>query len=86
MNFNSALSGVGNKDPAPNGVTGETTTNMQTMNTFVLAGWDFINVWNIGENQTYPFLRKYLAGDINYDGKTDFMDFAILAENWLLGL
>jgi len=42
-----------------------------------------INIWDIGENQTYPFLRKHLPSDINKDGKTDFYDLAVLAEHWL---
>jgi hypothetical protein len=46
-------------------------------------GWDFINIWGIGENQTYPYLRKYSAADINEDESVDFGDLAILADNWL---
>jgi hypothetical protein len=60
-----------------------TDDQMKHQSSFV--GWDLIKTWNIGENQIYPFLRIYQAGDINYDGKVDFIDFAILAENWLQG-
>ncbi|MHC4112103.1 MAG: GLUG motif-containing protein [Planctomycetota bacterium] len=45
--------------------------------------WDFINIWNIGENQTYPHLRVYLAGDINKDGITNFLDLNILCNLWM---
>ncbi len=64
---------------------GKTTAEMKTESTFTDAGWDFIEVWNIGENQTYPFLRVYLAGDINHDDIVNFYDFAILAGRWLEG-
>ena len=47
------------------------------------AGWDFVEVWGIGEGQTYPFLRKHAAGDLNHSGVVDWVDFAILAGHWL---
>ena len=65
------------------GGTGLLTAQMQMRSTFADAGWDMVNVWDIGENQTYPFLRKHLPSDINKNGETNFYDFAILAENWL---
>jgi hypothetical protein len=68
------------------GGTSKTTPQMQIMSTFTDAGWDFIEVWDIGENQTYPFLRKYAAGDINHDGVVDFRDIAHLAADWLGGV
>jgi hypothetical protein len=68
------------------GGTGKTTAEMRTGKTFLEAGWDFVNVWGIGENQTYPYLHKYSAADINQDGSVNFLDFAVLAENWLTGM
>ena len=65
------------------GGTGKTTAEMQTASTFLEAGWDFVNVWGIGENQTYPYLRKYSAADINQDASVNLLDLAALAENWL---
>jgi hypothetical protein len=62
---------------------GKTTAQMQTKSTFTDAGWDFVEIWGIGENQTYPFLRTEPAGDLNYDKKVDFFDLAILASHWL---
>jgi len=68
-----------------NGV-GKTTAEMKTMSTFTEAGWDFVEVWGIGENQTYPYLRFAPAGDFNYDKKVDLFDLAIFADNWLSGI
>jgi len=61
----------------------KTTTEMKTMSTFTDAGWDFVEIWGIGENQTYPFLRTEPAGDSNHDKKVDLLDLAILASHWL---
>ena len=63
------------------GGTGKTTAEMQMQSTF--EDWDFINVWNIGENQTYPYLRTYPAGDIDKDGIVNFKDLGFLALHWL---
>jgi hypothetical protein len=60
---------------------GKTTAQMHQQSTF--EGWDFINVWNIGENQTYPYLRTYLTGDINKDRTVNFLDFCIIANQWM---
>ncbi len=49
---------------------GKTTAQMQIQQTF--ENWDFIKVWSIGKNQTYPYLRICLAGDINHDGIVTF--------------
>ncbi len=60
---------------------GKTTAEMMRQSTF--PDWDFINVWGIGENQTYPYLRVYRAGDINHDGAVNFLDVAILSDQWM---
>jgi hypothetical protein len=67
------------------GGTGKTTAEMKTKSTFTDAGWDFVEIWDIGENQTYPFLRTEPAGDSNHDKKVDLTDLAILASHWLDG-
>ena len=72
--------------PTSAGGTPKTTAEMKTQSTFTSAGWDSIEVWDIGENQTYPFLRTYLAGDINHDGVVDFRDITHLAADWLGGV
>jgi hypothetical protein len=64
---------------------GKRTAEMKTKSTFTDAGWDFVDVWGIGENQTYPFLRNEPAGDSNHDKKVNLEDLAILASHWLEG-
>ena len=59
---------------------GRTTSQLQQQGTF--TNWDFINVWNIGENQTYPYLRTVPAGDINKDKTVNFLDVCIIADQW----
>ncbi|MHC4648580.1 MAG: GLUG motif-containing protein [Planctomycetota bacterium] len=66
------------------GGTGKTTAEMKKQSTF--TNWDFVEIWNIGEKQTYPFLRVYPAGDLNHDGRVDLLDFAIVANNWQIGV
>jgi hypothetical protein len=79
---NPGLNGVG-EGTYPSGVIGKPTIEMQKETTFFSAGWDFVEVWDIGESQTYPFLRRYSAGDLNHSGLVDWRDFAILAGHWL---
>jgi hypothetical protein len=67
-------------------VFGKTTAEMKKKSTFTDSDWDFINVWNIGENQTYPYLRTYLPSDINKDGIVNFLDVAITANQWMEGV
>jgi len=67
-------------------VYGKTTAQMKQKATFTNLNWDFVEVWNIGENQTYPYLRVYPVGDLNHDFRVDFFDFAILADHWLAGV
>jgi len=62
---------------------GKTTTEMQTKSTFTSAGWDFVEIWGIGEHQTYPYLRNEPAGDSSHDKKVNLEDLAILASHWL---
>jgi hypothetical protein len=65
------------------GGTGKTTLEM--MQEVIFINWDFVEIWNIGENQTYPYLRVYPAGDLNHDGQVNGLDFAIFADHWLAG-
>ena len=66
---------------ADTNVTGKTTAEMMQEATF--TNWDFVEIWNIGENQTYPYLRFYSVADLNHDGCVDFIDVAILGKHWL---
>ena len=61
---------------------GKTTAEMQDLNTFVEAGWDFSRpVWMMhGEN--YPTLVWH-DPDIDDNLKVDFADFALLSNQWL---
>jgi len=79
-------SGIGNAGDDNYGAIAKTTPEMKTVNTFLDAGWDFINSWGIGQGQTYPYLRKYSAADISGDGVVNFVDMAIIADNWLGGI
>ena len=64
-------------------VIGKSTAEMQMESTF--TDWDFVEIWNNGENQTYPYLRVYPAGDLNHDEVVNLPDFAIFAYHWLAG-
>jgi hypothetical protein len=79
--INPDLNGIG--DAADPNVIGKSTAEMKKQSIFADAGWDMVNIWDIGENQTYPFLRTHPPSDINKDEETNFYDFAILAEHWL---
>ncbi len=63
---------------------GKATVEMKRKATF--ANWDFVEVWDIAESQTYPFLRRHSTADLNYDGCVDLHDFAIFASHWLEGV
>ncbi|KPK04943.1 MAG: hypothetical protein AMJ56_16600 [Anaerolineae bacterium SG8_19] len=60
---------------------GKNTAQLHQQSTF--TDWDFINVWDIGENQTYPYLRTVSPGDINKDHITNLLDIRILCDQWL---
>ncbi len=55
---------VGNRTPAPDSIIGKTTAEMQSADTFLEAGWDFVDetengtddIWWILEGQDYPHL------------------------------
>ena len=81
-NMNPDVNGIGNTTD-PN-VIGKTTAEMMQEATF--TNWDFVEVWGIGEEQTYPFLKLYPAGDLNHDRRVNFMDFAIFVDHWLEGV
>ena len=64
----------------------QTTEQMKTVSTFYDVGWDLVTTWNIEELQTYPLLRRYLAVDLNYDHRVNFIDLAKFIEYWLEGV
>ncbi|MBA7676125.1 hypothetical protein ES703_84366 [subsurface metagenome] len=73
------------------GGTGLETNLMKSIVPFYDAGWDFTEIWKIENELSYPYLNiraglePSIAGDIDFDRDVDFYDFAMLAENWLVG-
>ncbi|MHC4265050.1 MAG: GLUG motif-containing protein [Planctomycetota bacterium] len=79
--LNPDVNGVGNASD-PN-VVGLPTAEMMKEGTFTDAGWDFVEVWGIGEGQTFPYLREYAGYDLDGNKRTDAEDLAIMVGNWL---
>jgi hypothetical protein len=67
------------------GGTGKTTDLMKTGSTFVKAGWDFTNLWDICEGVNYPRLRWQASRlDVRCPYGVDFEDFSHVAAYWLM--
>ncbi len=65
------------------GGTGKTTVQMQLRNTFISAGWDFWNTWEICEEINYPVLQWQIpAADFLCPDGVNFIDFAFFADHW----
>jgi hypothetical protein len=65
------------------GGTGKTTVQMQLRNTFISAGWDFWNTWEICEETNYPVLQWQIpAADFLCPDGVNFIDFAFFADHW----
>jgi hypothetical protein len=68
------------------GGTGKTTAEMQDINTFLNAGWDFTTpIWKICNSTNYPKLdwQETLTGDFVCPDGVNFLDFAYFAQRWL---
>lgn len=75
-------------------VIGKTTAEMQSLGTFVEAGWDFVgedgngteDVWKMRASAYYPILAWQedlgIAGDVLFDNFVDWADVAVLAGQW----
>jgi hypothetical protein len=50
---------------------------------FTDLDWDFINIWDNGENNTYPYIRTFSSADLNKDHVVNILDLAIMSEQWL---
>jgi len=83
-------SGVGTGSSS--GISGKTTSEMQTESTFTSAAWDFIwentngpnDIWTICEGMDYPKLTwQFIIGDFDSDDDVDFVDFANFATHWV---
>jgi hypothetical protein len=71
---------------------GKTTAEMQTANTFLLAGWDFVgetengteDIWSICEGTNYPrFVWQIPVGDFVCPDGITIEDFVFFVEHWL---
>ncbi|UCG55588.1 MAG: hypothetical protein JSU70_12045 [Phycisphaerales bacterium] len=66
------------------GGTGKTTTQMQSIDTFFDAGWDFVLTWDICEGTNYPVLRWQIPiGDLRCPDGVNMIDFSRFAQRWL---
>ena len=79
----SVTNSIGYNEGTTTNVAGLPTSQLHQQSTF--TNWNFIDIWNIGENQTYPYLRTYLAADLNKDGIVNFLDLSITANQWMEG-
>jgi filamentous hemagglutinin family protein len=89
--------GVGSGSSA--GITGKTTTEMQTLSTFTDAGWDIDDkggtdkTWRIYEGQTAPLLRNFMSlldlskdQTLTYNGGTQRFALPKSADRMVLGI
>ncbi len=89
-------SGIGNSGDDNYGAIGKTTAQMQDINTYLNADWDFVSEfangtedhWHMPYNATgYPMLswQKDIPGDLTGSYGVDITDFAALSNAWLDG-
>jgi hypothetical protein len=74
------------------GGTGKNTTEMQDIATFSGATWDIIAVdsgetnpayiWNIVDDESYPFLTTGKTGDVNSDDQVNVLDMVLIGQHW----
>jgi len=65
---------------------GKTTAQMQDINTFLAANWDFENLWHMPYQSTgYPMLfwQRDIPGDFTAGYGVTLADFAIFSQSWL---
>lgn len=73
-------------DPYSSGITGGVTPELQTALTFINAGWDFNEVWEICEGTNYPRLQTQIpAGDLVCPDGVGLEDLNLLGTGWLSG-
>lgn len=66
---------------SPVGV-GLSTAEMKRPQVYADADWR-LEDWGIAPEQTYPFLRRVPASDLNYSGSVDLEDLEFFASQWL---
>ena len=89
---NPLLSGVGNIDPDPPGVSSRSTVELQIKETFTSEGWDFVGESENGTNDLwrlcidgicFPKLYfEFVTGDFICPDGVDFIDYSLLANHW----
>lgn len=67
------------------GGTGKTTAEMQDIQTFLAAGWDFVDVWIMLANNYPRLLWAYyeLSPDLDENFSVNIADLALFLEYWL---
>jgi len=67
------------------GGTGRTTAQMQDINTFLTAGWDFENLWRMSYKTGYPMLlwQRDISGDLAAGYGVNLADFVVFSQTWL---
>ncbi len=78
VNTSETTDGVGDTDPEPAGVAGNTTVEMMQQATF--TGWDFGNTWYIIDGLTYPDLQ-WSRGITLYSGGSGTVDDPYIISN-----
>jgi hypothetical protein len=68
------------------GVVGLETADMQTLQTYLDAGWDFATTWRMCDGFNYPRLRwePRVTGDITCPDGVEINDLLVLVDEWLL--
>jgi hypothetical protein len=65
------------------GGTGQTTSQMKMMDTYLSGGWDFFAIWTICGEINYPTLLSLIpAPDLVCPDGVNFIDFAVFASQW----
>ncbi len=93
FNYNGEVSGCfWDKETGPaqganissTGITGKTTSEMQTLMTYSEAGWDFTNIWTLCEGMNYPQLRSLVPQtDWTCPDGVGLEDLLYLSERWM---
>lgn len=64
--------------------TGLTTEEMQRLDTYLNAAWDFNDIWDICEGTNYPWLIWQIpSGDFLCPDGVNFLDYAFFTARWM---
>ncbi len=70
-------------EAANNYGTAKTTVQMQDINNFLKAGWDFSSVWKQIDGLYPVLIWEALTADLNRDNAVNVDDFLVFAEQWM---